>query len=519
MKMRKLTTILTICAVLSLHLFFPACDGLEEHYSTNPTYRLSFSTDTVAFDTIFSTIGSTTRQFMIYNKNDEPLNIESVMLASGEATGFRINLDGRKGSIFSNVGILAHDSMYVFVEVTVDPNGRNQPLLIQDSVLFTVNGIRQSVLLEAYGQDVHLYKGGTTITQDTFFPANRPYLIYDSLVIADNVSLDIEEGATFYMHDKANLIVHGSVKAIGTIDKPITFRGDRLDYILNDVLPYDRTPGQWGGIIFKPESFENVWDNVIVRNGTSGVTCEPSTPNKSKIKINNSKITNMRNNLFFSVNNDIIATNTEFSNAGGSVLTLIGGKYYFAHCTIANYMSLTQRGIIEQTILDSKCLYLFHNAAIDKNGPFPIIQAHFDNCIIDGSFSSGNIYSDVGEIKIATNNQIVTKTEDGETFDYRFNHCLLKAEEISNNHFNVVTFTSESPVYLMTGGEQNKYAYDFRLDSVSINSNCIGKADIKVTTNYPTDRYGINRLNSSYGPTIGAYEFTPEEIEENADKP
>lgn len=87
------------------------------------------------------------------------------MLASGEATGFRMNVDGRKGSSFNNVGILANDSMYVFVEVTVDPNGGNQPLLIQDSVLFTVNGIRQSVLLEAYGQDVNLYKGGVTITK------------------------------------------------------------------------------------------------------------------------------------------------------------------------------------------------------------------------------------------------------------------------------------------------------------------------------------------------------------------
>ena len=192
--MKRLTITLFILATLLLNML-PACDGLDDHYSTNPTYRLSFSTDTLAFDTIFSTIGSTTRQFMIYNKNSEPLSIESIMLASGEATGFRMNVDGRKGSSFNNVGILANDSMYVFVEVTVDPNGGNQPLLIQDSVLFTVNGIRQSVLLEAYGQDVNLYKGGVTITKDSILTANRPYLIYDSLVIAKGVSLNIEKGA------------------------------------------------------------------------------------------------------------------------------------------------------------------------------------------------------------------------------------------------------------------------------------------------------------------------------------
>ena len=86
--------------------------------------------DTLAFDTVFSSVGSTTRQFMVYNPNNEPLEMEQVMLASGEASGFRMNLDGRKGSRFDRVGIAAHDSMYVFVEVTVNPNGQNQPLLI-----------------------------------------------------------------------------------------------------------------------------------------------------------------------------------------------------------------------------------------------------------------------------------------------------------------------------------------------------------------------------------------------------
>ncbi len=496
-KMKRLTITLFILATLLLNML-PACDGLDDHYSTNPTYRLSFSTDTLAFDTIFSTIGSATRQFMIYNKNSEPLSIESIMLASGEATGFRMNVDGRKGSSFNNVGILANDSMYVFVEVTVDPNGGNQPLLIQDSVLFTVNGIRQSVLLEAYGQDVYLYKGGVTITKDSILTANRPYLIYDSLVIAKEVSLNIEKGATFYMHDKASLIVHGSMNALGTLDEPITFRGDRLDYILNDILPYDRTPGQWGGITFKADSYGNVWDNVIVRNGTSGVYCEPSTPDRPKIRINNSQITNMGSDLFFAINCDVIATNTEFSNAGGSVLTLVGGKYYFAHCTMANYMSLTKREMAGETVpLDSKCLYLLNNVTVDGNGPYPITQAYFDNCIIDGSYDA----------------ELSTKADGSTDFDYRFNHCVLKAKETSSDHFKEVLFIKKAPSYRKVGGKQNKYTYDFRPDSVSTTG--VGKADPEITKNYPIDRYGVNRLTSSDGPTIGAYEFVQEETEDS----
>ena len=33
--------------------------------------------------------------------------------------------------------------------------------------------------------------------------------------------------------------------------------------------------------------------------------------------------------------------------------------------------------------------------------------------------------------------------------------------------------------------------------------------------NYPIDRYGVNRLTSSNGPTIGAYEFVQEETEDS----
>ena len=85
--MKRLTITLFILATLLLNML-PACDGLDDHYSTNPTYRLSFSTDTLAFDTIFSTIGSTTRQFMIYNKNSEPLSVRSHH--AGQWRGYRL---------------------------------------------------------------------------------------------------------------------------------------------------------------------------------------------------------------------------------------------------------------------------------------------------------------------------------------------------------------------------------------------------------------------------------------------
>ena len=290
--MKKIT--LLILGLLSLFsLIGTSCDGLDEHYSTNPNYRLSFSVDTLSFDTVFTTIGSATKQFMVYNPNKEALNIQSIMLASGGESGFRLNVDGRKGDYFDNVGILAEDSMFVFVEVNVNPNDSNQPLLVEDSVVFMTNGGKQTVLLEAYGQNMHLYKGGLHITKDTIFTADLPHLVYDSIMVAEGATLHLTEGATLYMHDKANIVVSGRLISEGSLENPVVIRGDRLDFVLDDILPYDRTPGQWGGIFFKSGSFGNRMEHTIVRNGTSGITIEASEPVDTKLEISNSQLTNI----------------------------------------------------------------------------------------------------------------------------------------------------------------------------------------------------------------------------------
>ena len=111
--MKRITAPLLIICTLLLNLL-AGCDGLDENYSTNPNHRLSFSTDTLSFDTVFTTIGSATKQFMVYNKNSEPLNIERIILASPATSGFRINVDGRKGDNFDNVRIAAKDSLCIF---------------------------------------------------------------------------------------------------------------------------------------------------------------------------------------------------------------------------------------------------------------------------------------------------------------------------------------------------------------------------------------------------------------------
>ena len=185
----------------------------------------------------------------------------------------------------------------------------------------------------------------------------------------------------------------------------------------------------------------------------------------------------------------IEVTNTELTNAGGGVVVLIGGNYCFVHCTLANFMTLEKR--------TTPCLTMANNA---NEEAYPL-KATFDNCIIDGSFDAG---------KEAYKGELNLSVDGAASFEYLFNHCVIKTNGSNNDHFKEVLFTNTSPSYRLKGGEKNKYRFDFRPDSLTTLG--VGKADIFVTQQYPVDRYGINRLTND-GPDIGAYEFVPKEDE------
>jgi hypothetical protein len=471
-----------------------ACGEWEERYSTDAGRRLSFSVDTLSFDTVFTTIGSATRQFMVYNTNREALVITDIRLEGGTASNFRINVDGRSGQSFSNIHLPANDSLYVFVEVTVDPAGQDQPLIIEDRLAFTVNAVTQTLLLTACGQDVRLFRGGFNVERDTLWTAGRPYLIYDSLVVDSGATLTIARGATFYMHDKARWVIKGTLKAAGTLEEPITLRGDRLDKLLVNI-PYDRIANQWDGLYFEAGSFENEMDHVVIRNGNSGLRfAEPSTPGELKLRITNSQVTNMQQSALTAANGRIEAANTEFSNATGNVLSLSGGDYSFVHCTVANYYVI-RPGRSGLPALSLK------NYIDDPDGRREApLDAVFDNCLIDGSFSEGTA---------PLRGELSVDASGGGSLHYRFNHCALKTMQTADAALVDVEFIhKENPmVYKSLGNTANDFFFDFRPDTARA---VIGKADPAIALQYPLDRLGVDRTASEDGPDIGAYEYAPE---------
>ena len=93
---------------------------------------LEFTTDTVMFDTVFATVGSTTHNFRVHNRNKKSIVISSITLAGGTASKFRMNVDGITGSQLFDVEIPANDSIFIFVEVTIDQSSGNLPFIVKD---------------------------------------------------------------------------------------------------------------------------------------------------------------------------------------------------------------------------------------------------------------------------------------------------------------------------------------------------------------------------------------------------
>ena len=124
---------------------------------TDSSAKLSFSTDTLVVDTVFATLGSTTRRIVVYNRNNQRINISTIAVNGGFNSQFRINVDGVSGNIHRDVEIEANDSLFIFIEVTIDPNNVLSPFVVEDAITFATNGNQQQVQLIAWGQNAHYF--------------------------------------------------------------------------------------------------------------------------------------------------------------------------------------------------------------------------------------------------------------------------------------------------------------------------------------------------------------------------
>ncbi len=434
--MNKLLLLILIPAIL----FIFSCK--KDSFITSSDARISFSADSLRFDTVFTSTGSITQEIKIINLNDQKLRLSNIKLMGGSTSVFKINIDGAAEAEASDIELEANDSMYVFVSVYIDPNLQDLPFVLQDSIQVSFNGNEKYIQLEAWGQNAHFLKD-QKITANTTWPNDKPYVILGSLQVDTDATLSIQKGCRIYVHADAPLLIDGTLQVQG--DKydstRVYFQGDRLDD------PYRNYPGSWPGIYFRTNSKDNILQYAVIRNAYQGAVAEdPSSDANPKLTLDECIIDNIYDAGILGANTSIRARNCLVSNCGKNIVLGYGGNYDFVHCTVA--------GFSNEYINHQQPVLQISNYVVQGSGYLTNdLSAGFTNCIFWGDNNE------------TVSDEVITSKQGSNAFDVHFDNCLWK---IKNDPANVNTsniIANQDPLFDSTGS-QKRY-YDFRLGNGS----------------------------------------------------
>lgn len=428
--------------------------------------ELAFSTDTIFFDTVFTQVGSATRMLKVYNQTNQDIIIDRIYLAGGSGSDFRLNINGVPTNEAKNVFLPAHDSIYIFAEVTIHPN--KGYLLREDSVIFIQADKIQSIKLIAIGWEVFLIKK-LIITSDTLWSSDRPILIWDYVAIDRNATLAITEGTKVFLHRFAGIHVFGSLRVQGAPDSLITFTSDRLEDDYQDI------PGQWGGIVLYPTAHDNNFSWCQIKNSIVGISVDSVL---DTVVIDHSQIIHQSYANIFANNTNVNVYSSLLADAGWYNFAAInGGRYKILGSTVANYYTW---GTIRTTPAVAITNYYIQN-----NQPIYVAPADITiiNTIIYGSLD---------------NELILSPAEPWQNFTYTISHCLIKTDQTYQTTASII---NQNPLFSNISG------FDFSLSS---ESPARDKADIDIINSLPAMlRFDINQADRLADglPDIGAFEW------------
>ncbi len=395
MQLKKLLPGLLPLSILLLVVLLSASCRKEKFLSNGG--QVAFSVDTLMFDTVFTQQGSATRNIRIYNKQKDKVKLSSIRLKLGSQSPYRLNVNGTAGTEIKDVELAGNDSVWVFAAVTIDPTNEDNPFLVNDELIATLNGQDFSIPVIAYGQNAYYIKDSLLQTQTWL--TNKPYVIVQNALVAEGATLTIPAGARVYVHRDSRLFVMGTLKITGTKTDSVVFQGDRLDPLVW-IGDYIDIPGQWGGIYFFKQSYGNEINYAVFKNGGAptrnpfgdgsvlgaAIQVDPDTipGDNPKLKITNTVIRSSLGYGILAFNSNIRAENCRITECGGeNVMLFEGGSYKFYNCTIGTYGST----------------YLSHteNISMAALNYYPISQTQYRsepltadirNCIIYGSLDN-----------------------------------------------------------------------------------------------------------------------------------
>lgn len=475
---------ISFITIVLFFLFIISCRK-EQIISTDSSLKLEFSTDSLLFDTVFTSLGSTTHELMIYNPHDVALNISDIHIAGGESSSFRLNVDGVAGTEFYDKVIPANDSLFAFLRVTINPNDQNTPFVVEDELEFSVNGNRQTVKLLAWGQNANYVVGNQHVSsingafnivadslETTVWTNERPYVIYGYALINSYGTLKIEPGTHVYVHGNGGIISWSDGQLIieGTAEAPVIIESDRLE------ASYANKPGQWDQIMLMDgrEGADNIIDHAIIRNSFIGINCQSVLKaTQSALRVSNTIIENQSGCGFYSVYYAAELKNIIIANSGVNAVQIHGGDYRFVHGTISNYCTFAANNYvalsIDNYVEGSEEIYLY-----------PLHNCEMDNCIVYGK----------NENEIATSFYAEADT------NYVFDHCLLKSKRYTGYPGFRHCLFNKDPMFA------DYSRNDHHLDSIT--SAAIGIGSPAFGDEVPYDFDGVSRAGI---PDVGAYQY------------
>lgn len=446
---------------------------------------LKFSTDTVKFDTVFTTMGSFTTQIKIYNLQDQKINISRVWLDGTDASFFHLNVNGIAGNDVSNIELAARDSMYVFATVTIDPNKAPDsvnPFVIEAMMNTTMNGKSFKIPFRALGQNAHYINwdsvGGQTWKNDL------PYVVIGGAIVERGKKLTIEKGCRIYMHAESFIYVEGILDIKGTKKDSVIFQGDRLDrkYFGNEGYP-----GEWGGIYLAPMSEKSNIDYAILKNCgggllQAGIRLSPDSVNDNdfQLRISHSVVDNSIGYGIFAFRSTLYAQNCRISNCGAEAFaTPQGGQYYIDNCTFACY------GNKKVSHTENPVMSLVNYVKIGDEVYGGELYAYLRNCIIWGTLD----------------NELFPKALGTGGYDVTLQNCLIKRNDPMPAEVKNVTnciFNQDPKFVDYTTGN-----YKLQSGSPAIDKGMI----INATSLTPAVTDDLDGKSRGGNPDIGCYEY------------
>ena len=491
------------------------------------TGNLEFSRDTVFLDTVFTNIGSSTFTLTVFNRSNEDIVIPSVRLGEGQDSFYRLNVSGDTGvgpvlgREFENVEIFARDSIFIFIETTIDiqelTNSETQFIytdaiefdsganlqtvdlvtLVQDAVFIfpsrstdpnTGEQITETLSFDADGdgvEDETTIEGRFLTNDELTFTNERPYVIFGFAAVNNGQTLNIEAGARVHFHADSGILVTdgGSIQVNGepsidpdVLEGEVIFEGDRLEPAFANV------PGQWQTIWLFEGSTNNSFNHATIKNATVGILSDGNQNDDTKLNITNSQIYNSSNFGILGRATTINAENLAINISGQSSFAgTIGGRYNFVHSTLANFWSFSFRQFPS---------VLLNNFTTDANGNTitnPLQEANFTNCIIFGN----------------DNPELILDRQDAADFNFRFVNSLIQFQDFNNNFNEDIYDFSNTDLYENVILNQNPMFLDPNNNMLQIPNGSPADGAGIIFGNLNTDIINILRSNP---PDIGAYE-------------